>query len=83
MSLREDFTLELEEMIEAFNVDPGISDEEIVDVLLAKVRAIREGIRRREGNDGQDRDDTVCSGGVLRHEHVAGRDPGGDGSVKP
>ena len=49
--MREDFMIALEQMIDEFAADPGISDEEIVETLLAKVRAIRKAVREREGEE--------------------------------
>lgn len=47
--MREDFMEALDRTITEFAADIGISDEEIVATLLAKVRAIHKTIREREG----------------------------------
>lgn len=47
--MREDFREAIEEAIADFADEPGISDEEIIEVLEAIASGIRLDIRRREG----------------------------------
>lgn len=51
--MRADFLIALNGLIDSFadDEDFGISDEEIVATLMAKVRAIHAAVREREGEE--------------------------------